>query len=246
MTSARLKAAILAAGLTATDGARLTGLSRTFFAAMVRRRHPIEPWVVAVIEMAAAVPRPALEKILSGLPGEHWRQCRRFPDYEVSSLGQVRRAVPASRIGHLPNAMLRLDQDGYLTASIYDANGVQRRARVHRLVAEAFIQRRDPTKVVVCHRDNDRANARADNLYWGDAADNAADRVRAERQRRRAALRARTRARDAQRKLERAQKKAEKAAKSIGTDAFNEAQARAFVMRGSGVQILPAAPKPTR
>lgn len=176
MTSTRLKAAILAAGLTATDGARLTGLSRTFFAAMMRRRHPIEPWVVAVMEMAAAVPRPALEKILGGLSGEEWRQCRRFPDYEVSSFGQVRRAVPASRIGHLPNAALRLDKDGYLTASIYDANGVQRRARVHRLVAEAFHGPAPAGKPYAILRDGDPFNVAAANLFWGDAVDAAAAR----------------------------------------------------------------------
>ena len=94
---------------------------------------------------------------------EEWRPVPFDERYSVSSLGRVR--------GPLKMLKLMPKRANYLKVSI--------KAKyyfVHHLVALAFIGPK-PEGCMVLHRDDDRSNNSADNLYYGTAADNASDRV---------------------------------------------------------------------
>ncbi|NPZ46295.1 HNH endonuclease [Pseudomonas aeruginosa] len=56
--------------------------------------------------------------------------------------------------------------------------GKRKRERVHRLVAILFHGPRPTPFHQVCHVDGDKLNNSSNNLYWGDARENAADRKR--------------------------------------------------------------------
>jgi hypothetical protein len=82
--------------------------------------------------------------------------------YEVSSLGNVRsvnwRGLGYRKFSPVP------DRDGYLQITL-TKNGKQQNARVHRLVAMAFVDNPE-NKPQVNHIDEDRSNNVASNLEW--------------------------------------------------------------------------------
>ncbi len=84
--------------------------------------------------------------------------------YEVSNLGTVRRLKPGrgTRVGWVQR--IWLDNYGYQMVGPYIA-GKRIRAKVHRLVAGAFIGPCPPGKEVN-HKDGDKTNNRADNLEY--------------------------------------------------------------------------------
>lgn len=69
------------------------------------------------------------------------------------------------------------DQYGYPAVRLM-IGGKRKRERVHRLVAMLFHGPRPTPFHQVCHVDGDKLNNSSDNLYWGDARENAADRKR--------------------------------------------------------------------
>ena len=82
-----------------------------------------------------------------------WRSVVGWPHYEVSSDGQLR-AVNGRAVGQWPN-----DQ-GYMMVRL---SGPRRMRRIHRLVAEAFIE--NPNKLPdINHLNNVRSDNRAENL----------------------------------------------------------------------------------
>lgn len=99
-----------------------------------------------------------------------WRAIPGYEEYEVSSLGQVRRGgrilkeVASGRYGHA-------------NVSIY-AKGVERRVNVHKLIAEVFHGPAPDNKPFACHRNGHAWDNRADNLYWGSREENVADMIR--------------------------------------------------------------------
>lgn len=95
---------------------------------------------------------------------ENWQAIPAFPNYQVSSQGRVRRAVPS--IGHPAGRVLRgaSDNDGYLLVTLY-RDGRPKVQKVHRLVAAAFI-RTCPEGLQVNHRDGDKANNAVENLEY--------------------------------------------------------------------------------
>lgn len=70
-----------------------------------------------------------------------------------------------------------LDEYGYPAVRLM-INGKRKRERVHKLVATLFHGPKPSPFHQVCHRDGNKLNNVAGNLYWGDARENAADRDR--------------------------------------------------------------------
>jgi hypothetical protein len=96
---------------------------------------------------------------------ETWRLTH-DPSYEVSNVGRVRSLIGRGRILR-PGISKKL---GYPTVVFRPG----RTQYVHQLVATAFLGP-CPTGQEVRHKDDDRANARADNLEYGTRADNVMD-----------------------------------------------------------------------
>lgn len=91
---------------------------------------------------------------------ELWVKCKSFPQLEVSNQGRVRvfKSLKSSNIGRILKQ--RDDKDGYKSVAINRTT-----ARVHRLVAEAFIPNPNSNEVVH-HKDNVKHNNDASNLEW--------------------------------------------------------------------------------
>lgn len=115
---------------------------------------------------------------------EHWRPVIGFEDsYEVSDHGHVRsipRTVGAAN-GKTKNLKSR-PLPGYATKSGHKYVDLYRerkrtKAAVHRLVLEAFVGPA-PHGHEGCHRNDDPADNRVQNLYWGTRSDNLRDAVR--------------------------------------------------------------------
>ncbi len=105
---------------------------------------------------------------------EIWETCRGYENYQVSSLGRVRRSVPSR--GTWPGRVHRpwLRSDGYRCVML-SSRGRRRWVRVARLVCRAFHGRPRRYRAVngrillqeARHLDGDSANDNAQNLAWG-------------------------------------------------------------------------------
>jgi len=120
------------------------------------------------------------------MENEIWRPVPFLPygdNYEVSNLGSVRRRK-ATACNNYP-AGRRLSpgaRRGYPVVRLYRDGGASRTFHVHTLVAWAFLSPPPPGKTLVLHRDDDKSNARSENLRWGTYAENSADMVAKGRQ----------------------------------------------------------------
>lgn len=89
---------------------------------------------------------------------ERWAPIPYYPHYEVSNYGRVRR--DGQRImKHGKNSM------GFWHVWLCEEGSLQSH-QVHRLVAFAFVRKRDPDMAWVTFKDGNRDNLRADNLQW--------------------------------------------------------------------------------
>lgn len=104
-----------------------------------------------------------------------WRKCPRFPEWEVSECGDMRRASA----GNLRPVGFRMkgfiDCDGYLRYSFKSGNG-KARVSAHVLVAEAFIGPRPSAAHGVAHNNGSRLMNHFSNLRWATNHANLADR----------------------------------------------------------------------
>ncbi len=89
---------------------------------------------------------------------EEWRKIIDFPNYEISSLGNVRNAKL-----NKPMTINRSDPR-WLRVRI-SCEGKATTKRVHRLVAEAFVPNPEGHDVVY-HKDGNVENNCCDNLAW--------------------------------------------------------------------------------
>lgn len=101
---------------------------------------------------------------------EEWRQCDKFNNYEVSSEGRVRN----KKTGRIIKTSI--NERGYEYVCLRD-NGLQYTRRVHRLIADSFIEG-DHDKLDVAHLDGDRSNNRVDNLIVKTRSENMQDSFR--------------------------------------------------------------------
>lgn len=100
-----------------------------------------------------------------------WRQSPRFPAFEVSESGDVRRISTGTRMRGYINS------DGYPCYNLRDIDGKPCHITAHRLVAELFVGPPPSDNAEVAHRDGSRLNAHHSNLRWATRKSNNDDRV---------------------------------------------------------------------
>lgn len=94
-----------------------------------------------------------------------WKTVNECDLYEVSDSGQVRRKDS----GHILKGKVN---HGFLSVKFTFPDGIQRRFRVHRLVAEHFLPEPKPNENEVNHKDGNKLNNCVDNLEWVSHRDN--------------------------------------------------------------------------
>ena len=110
---------------------------------------------------------------------ELWRPIEGYEGlYEVSSYGRVRSLDRYVKTCYEAYKLQKgkilnpgKDKDGYLQVSLH-CNGKQHQRKIHRLVAQAFIENFDNLPMIN-HKDEDKTNNRVDNLEWCTAKYNA-------------------------------------------------------------------------
>jgi hypothetical protein len=88
---------------------------------------------------------------------EQWRIIESFPQYEASTLGNIRNKTTLKDIA-------KTEKEGYLYVTLRQDGKYYNRS-VHRLVAEAFIDNPD-NKPIVVHIDGNNLNNNIANLQW--------------------------------------------------------------------------------
>lgn len=128
----------------------------------------------------ATLPMPAAQasgppNTIPPHPTNEWRPVPRWPEYEVSCLGQVRRVRPAfgAVVGRVLKPMLN-KRTGYLSV-VLCRHAQPARIDIHRLVAQAFHGPQPSLVHLVAHNDGVRTNNHASNLRWATQRENLAD-----------------------------------------------------------------------
>jgi len=117
---------------------------------------------------------------------EVWKCIKKYPDYEVSNLGNVRSWAPRKHRGKLvvkksptQKTLCGNGKTNYLYVSLKNPIkevGISDRVNVHTLVLETFNEEKD-NKSVARHLDGNSYNNNIDNLSWGSQDENAKDRI---------------------------------------------------------------------
>jgi len=95
-----------------------------------------------------------------------WRQVRDFPNYFVSDRGAVK-----NMRGRLMSLQIHYGRYSKCLKIILQRCGVRKNARVHILVATAFLDR-EPHHTQVNHKDYNTFNNYVDNLEWSTQLEN--------------------------------------------------------------------------
>ena len=108
---------------------------------------------------------------------EEWKKIYWAQDYEVSNFGNVRswKVNPPNKKNKVvdqPKILsVKRGSGGYPCVAIRSDEGIKKMPNVHVLVAEAFIGPR-PNGMVVCHKNDDKGDARLINLEYGTHSQN--------------------------------------------------------------------------
>ena len=95
---------------------------------------------------------------------ERYTNVVNFEDYEISNLGNLRKKANKKIL------TLRKDKDGYLRTNIYK-DKIPKTVRIHRLVAEHFVENPE-NKRLVDHSDRNIENNHYTNLRWATHSEN--------------------------------------------------------------------------
>lgn len=101
---------------------------------------------------------------------ERWLPAPGYPNYSVSDLGNVRSEPRMTRLGkQVGGVVLKVMRStaGYGQVNLSGWGIKPRTVQIHNLVMEAFVGP-CPKGMVVRFRSKDRADARLDNLFYGD------------------------------------------------------------------------------
>lgn len=135
---------------------------------------------MAILRLCARTPPKTLTIIFAFLDLEHeWKPIPGFSRYEAHRDGEIRRA--AGGHGSIPGIVLRqrASTDGHRYVNIVrDEDRAIKKVGVHRLVCLTFNGAPPSGRPLACHRNDDPADNRSANLYWGSHYDNASDRRR--------------------------------------------------------------------
>lgn len=160
----------------ASDLARLLQCTVPVAQDILDGRQPLRASEAAIIRLVCNVKAERLVKILRGLKSDYeWREIAGFEKYEVSVLGDIRRAARGA--GSVPGVILRPTlRRGYPHVTLYDNNGKMVTVGIHRTVCRAFHGDPPSQKHIACHKNDVRTDNRDRNLYWGLPIENARDR----------------------------------------------------------------------
>lgn len=120
-----------------------------------------------------------MNKGIENLIGEIWRPIKGYEGlYEVSNKGRIKALAKVTYHGSIvrkrPEMLLkqRVSKKGYLEVML-SKDSISKNYKVHRLVAEAFIENDDPiNKTTVNHKDENKLNNCVENLEWMSSYDN--------------------------------------------------------------------------
>lgn len=93
---------------------------------------------------------------------EIWKAVPGYPDYEVSSYGQVR-SFKRDKSGYILSQ--RLDKKGYCHVA-FNIPGGKKDFQTHRLVLLTFCPNENASNLEVNHKDENKQNNHLDNLEW--------------------------------------------------------------------------------
>jgi len=97
-----------------------------------------------------------------------------FPGYTISQDGNV---WSNKQDKNWKKLNIQIDHQQYKYIRLLDKNGLQRKCKIHRLIARIFIPNIE-NKPIVCHKDDNKNNNTIDNLYWGTQYDNYNDAIK--------------------------------------------------------------------
>jgi hypothetical protein len=100
---------------------------------------------------------------------EEWRTIINFEGrYKISNKGRVKSIINNIILKH------EVHWKGHLKVRLYQIGGDKKGKKhfIHRLVAEAFIPKIDPEKIIVNHKDGNKANNILENLEWMTLSEN--------------------------------------------------------------------------
>jgi hypothetical protein len=99
---------------------------------------------------------------------EVWIDIRGYEGiYQISSHGRVKSLIKGEKIRKI---QINKNRNDYCEISLFN-NGIEKRFKVHRLVAENFISNED-NKPEVNHKDGNKSNNCVDNLEWVTSKEN--------------------------------------------------------------------------